>query len=217
MEKRKHFTEQVEAINREVLQMDTLTEEAIGKALEALKTQDTALADKVIEEDEPINQMEVDLCDKCAVAIATEQPVATDLRHLIGAIRIVTDMERIGDFAAHIAKMTKRMAHEAYLKPLIDIPRMAEIAQAMLHDAVTSFLEGDVDLACRAAARDDEIDDINNQIFRELLTYMMEDQKSIQQATNLLLLSRSLERMGDHVTNICEWVIFTYTGEHKDL
>lgn len=217
MEVRKHFMEQLKDINQEILQMGTLVEESITKAVEALKNQDCALAEQVITEDEPINQMEIDLCDKCAVAIATEQPVATDLRQLIGAIRIVTDLERIGDFASHIAKMTIRMSEEKYLKPLIDIPRMAEIARSMLHDSITAFLEGNVDLAYEIAERDDRIDEINSQIFRELLTYMMQDPHTIQQATNLLLLSRSLERLGDHVTNICEWVIFTYTGEHKDL
>ena len=217
MEIRQRFLESLHGINQEVLKMGTLVEEAIRKSMQALKNQDVDLANQVIEEDNVINQLELSIQDRCIVLIATEQPVAGDLRGLITIIKIVTQLERMGDHALHVANGAIRLADERYMKKLIDLPRMAECAIRMIHEVLTAFMNNDEEKAMAVAGMDDEIDELHNQVMRECLTYMMEDPKNIPQATSFLFISRFLERLGDHVTNISEWICYNITGIHREL
>ena len=205
-------------LNEQILKMGIYVEEAIKKAIDALKNQDTEIAEEVIAEDDRINNMEHELFDRVSIILATEQPVATDLRHLTGAIRIITDLERAGDYAVHIAKGAKRLAGEIYLAPLQQIPEAADTARQMLKDALTAFVNYDVELAYEVAARDDVLDILHKKLLKKMLKYMNKDSEAdIEQATNLIFLARFLERLGDHITNICEWVVYSKTGEHVEL
>lgn len=214
---RQHYEDDLAALNRSIMKMGLKVEEAIRRSIRSLKEKDLDLARKVIDEDEVIDKMERDLCDQCALIIAREQPVAGDLRHLISGIKIITDLERIGDHGVHIAKGTVKMADEEYVKPLIDIPRMAEQSCRMLARALEAFVEQDAEQAVAIAKEDEEIDQMHQQIVRELLTYMMQSPEKIEGGLSLMYMSRFLERTGDHVKNICEWVVFDETGEHGDL
>jgi phosphate transport system protein len=217
LEIRQKYLESLNEINREVLKMGTLVEEAIQKAVLALKNRDSDLATKVIDCDEAINGMELSIQDRCIVLIATEQPVAGDLRGLIATLKIVAQLERMGDHAVHIAKNALKIVGETYMKKLIDIPRMGERAIQMLHDVLTAFMNSDEQKAIDVAAMDDEIDELHEQVMRECLTYMMQDPKNIPQATAFLFISRFLERLGDQVTNISEWICYIASGEHREL
>ena len=217
METRKRYTENLAAINREVLKMGTLVEEAIRKSMQALREKDLELAKRVIDEDKVINQMELSIQDDCIALIATEQPVAGDLRGLITIIKIVTQLERMGDHAVHVAKGVLRLAGETYMKKLLDLPRMADCAIRMIHEVLTAFMNNDQRRALEVAEMDDEIDELHNQVMRECLTFMMQDPKYIPQATAFLFISRFLERLGDHVTNISEWICYNITGKHREL
>jgi len=190
---------------------------AIEQAVWALKEQDTNLAHQVIANDEAINTRRYDTEEQCLMLIATQQPAAGDLRAIIAAIHIVTELERMGDYAAGIAELAIRLADQPHLKPLIDLPRMAEIDREMIHDSLEAYLKRDPDLALETAKRDAEIDGLYDQIYRELLTYMLEDPRNITRATYLLWVAHNLERIADRVTNICERVIFMITGEFKEL
>ncbi len=217
MEIRQKFLEDLDTIHQEVLKMGTLVEEAIRKSIQALKNRDSALATKVVEDDTAINDIELSIQDKCIVLIATEQPVARDLRGLITILKITSQLERMGDHAVHIAKNALKLAGQTYMKQLIDIPRMGECAIRMLHEVLTAFMNNDQQKAIEVAGMDDEIDDLNDQVMRECLTYMMQDPAYIPQATAFLFVSRFLERLGDHVTNISEWICYNITAEHKEL
>jgi len=214
---RHHFSESLKALNQEVVKMGTLVEEAVRKAITALVDQDTATAERVKEEDESVNLMEAEIEDRCTILIATEQPVASDLRHIITALKIVTELERIGDHAVHIANAVVRLANEVYMKPLIDIPRMSEIAIKMIHDVLTAFITNDDALAIEVSNMDSSIDELHHQVMREIWSYMMEDPTYIKQSTSFLFISRFLERMGDHVTNISEWIVYNNSGRHVEL
>ncbi|MBN2050468.1 MAG: phosphate signaling complex protein PhoU [Spirochaetales bacterium] len=214
MYSRQHFDEALDALNQEVLTMGTLVEEALRNAVKALVDKDIDLADRVIQGDTDIDRQQLDIEDTCTVLIAKEQPVASDLRQLVATLNVLGDLERIGDQAVHIAEVMKRLYGEPYMKPLIDIPRMAVIAEGMIHDALTAFVEQDPEAARSVAGRDDQLDALHAQVLRELLTYMMEDPAKISQGINFLFLSRWLERTGDHVTNICERTVFLATGKH---
>jgi phosphate transport system protein len=214
---RQHYEDDLAELNREIIKMGLRVEEAVNKSVEALKNKDTELAQQVLDEDIIVDTMERDLCDKCALIIAREQPVAGDLRHLISAIKIITDIERIGDHAVHVAKGTIKMTGEEYIKPLIDIPRMAQLGCSMLSRAVSAYVENNSAEAIKIAAEDDLVDNLHKQIVRELLTYMMSNPHNIEGGISLMYMSRFLERIGDHVRNICEWVVFAETGEHENL
>lgn len=205
-------------LNEQILKMGVYVEEALDKSIEALKNQDKELAKKVIEEDYRINELEIQLFDKISILFATEQPVASDLRHLTGAIRIVSDLERAGDYAVHIAEGAKRMSEEQYLSPLSMIPEAAETAKQMLRDALTAFVNNDDQLAREVAERDEILDKLHKKLLKKMLKYMdKEKEADVEQATNLIFLARFLERLGDHVTNVCEWVVYSKTGEHVEL
>jgi phosphate transport system protein len=214
---RQSFEEEMDSVNQEILRMGVMVEEALRRAVDSLVNRDGELARAVVAEDLNINRMEQEIEDRCVVLIAREQPVATDLRKLVTSLKIVTQLERMGDHALHVAKGTLRLLPEAYMKPLIDIPRMADIGIGMIRDALTAFLDNDADRARAVALRDREIDELHNQVMREVFTYMMENNKYISQSISLLFISRFLERVGDHVTNICEWVVYGATGERVEL
>ncbi len=205
-------------LNEQILKMGIYVEEAIKKAIDALKEQNVELAEEVVAEDDRINEMEIKLFDTVSIILATEQPVATDLRHLTGAIRIITDLERAGDYAVHIAEGAIRLAGETYIAPLQQIPDAADTARQMLKDALTAFVNYDVQLAEEVATRDDILDKNHKKLLKKMLKYMnKDDEADIEQATNLIFLARFIERLGDHITNICEWVIYSKTGKHVEL
>jgi phosphate transport system protein len=194
-----------------------MVDKAIARAIDALRTQDVVLAKQVRKEDKIINAARWNGEDRAITLIATQGPMAGDLRSIAGALQIFTDLERMADHAAGIAKIVIETAEETPLKPLVDIPRASIIAREMLGDAITAFVERDADLARQVAIRDDEVDVLHDQIYRELLTYMMADPGTINRATHLLWASHNVERIADRVTNICERVVYTVTGETVEL
>ena len=203
-----HFQQELNELKSELLRMAGLVERAISNAIEALVKRDTPLAEKTIREDVQINDLELSIDDRCLKLLALHQPMAADLRFVTSAMRINTELERIGDLAVNIAERAVSLNQEPQLKPYIDIPEMAEITQNMLRDVLNAFVNGDAALARSVCERDDRVDGLNNQVFRELLTYMMADPKTISRAVHLIIVSRCLERIADHATNIAEGVIF---------
>jgi phosphate transport system protein len=199
---------EMDGLKEHLLQMAGLAERAISNAIEALVRRDSSLAEKTITEDEKINQLEIVIDELSLKLLALHQPLAADLRFITSAMRINTELERIGDQAVNIAERAVFLNREPQLKPYIDIPEMAEITQNMLRDVLNAFVNGDASLARSVCERDDRVDGLNNQVFRELLTYMMADSKTITRAVHLLIVSRCLERIADHATNIAEGVIF---------
>lgn len=212
---RKSFHESIKELKNDMLKMGSMVEEAIYKSIEALKNQDLDLARQVIEEDDMIDEFEIALEEKCTKLIALQQPVAKDLRTIIVISKLVTDLERIGDHATNIANMALKIGDEPLIKPLIDIPRMTKIVTRRLRESLDSFVNMDVETAKRVAAEDEEVDILDEQILRELLTFMMGDPSTIKQATSLMFISRFLERIGDHSTNICERVIYMVSGKRE--
>jgi phosphate transport system protein len=205
------------AIQDNILRLGSLVDTAIDRSITCLREQNKAQAQQLINDDQIINDLRFTIEEACLTLIATQQPTARDLRAVIVAMHIVTDMERMGDHATGIAKTVLRMGNEPLLKPLIDIPRMADVAREMLKQSLDAYLNHDNDLAHKVALRDDEIDALYNQIFRELLSYMVEDPKTITRGTYLLWVAHNLERIGDRVTNIVERVIYMTTGQMKEL
>lgn len=214
---RQSFDKELDNLHHDLIRMGGKVEEQIDKCIIALTKQDDSLAQKVIDDDDIVDSMETDIEEKCVKLIARQQPLAIDLRKIFTAIKIVTDLERIADYAVDIARITIRLKEEIYIKPLIDIPRMADIVQSMIKYSLDAYVNLDVKLAEETCEKDDEIDAIYKQVFRELLILMIEDPRTINQATQFLFICRYLERIGDHVTNICEWIVYLMTGEHKDL
>ena len=204
----RHFQEELGVLQERLLAMGGFAEERVREAVLALASRDAALADRVRSGDEPINDLHIEIDDRCFKLLALHQPMAADLRAIVAAVKINTDLERVGDLAVNIAEAGKRYLLHAPVKPLIDIPRMGDIAQRMLRDALDAFVRRDVTLAESVLAADDALDALKSQIFRELLTYMMQDGGKIEPALDLILVSRHLERIGDHATNIAEDVIF---------
>jgi len=198
--------------------MSGAVEASIAKTLKALKQQNSKIAREVIAADEDINARELAITDKCVQLVAREQPVAGDLRKIIAYLKAVGDIERIGDYVARTADRAKELSNEKDFKQLSnDIPRMLKIGGEMLHDAVASLVNSDVELAKKTAKRDNLMDSLNKQVYHELLALMREENKNIKQATKLLFVSRFLERMGDHTVSICGWTLYSVEGEHVDL
>lgn len=214
---RNYFDEELQDLQVSLLKMSSMVEETLGDSVKALKTQNVELAQKVIDDDNEIDDMEIVVEDKCIKLIALQSPLAKDLRLIATALKIITDLERIGDYAVDIAKITIKLANEIYIKELIDIPRMAQITIDMVKGSIDAYVNMDVSEAEDAAKLDDEVDALYKQTFRELLFIMMEDPKTIRQATYFLLIARYIERIGDHVTNICERIIHTVTSERVNL
>lgn len=205
------------AIQDNILRLGSLVDTAIDRSIRCLQQQNVAQANQLIADDQVINDLRFTIEEECLTLIATQQPMARDLRAVIVAMHIVTDMERMADHATGIAKTVIRMGEEPLLKPLVDIPRMADLAREMLKLSLDAYLHQDVELARKVAARDDEVDALYNQIFRELLSFMVEDPKTTTRGTYLLWVAHNLERIGDRVTNIVERVIYMTTGQMKEL
>lgn len=209
--------ESLRQLKNEIMKMGILVEEALSKAMKALTELDSDLAESVITEDMMINRMEIEIEDRSIALIATEQPVAGDLRHVITGMRIVTQLERMGDHAVHIAKSTLRFECEAFKKPLIDISRMAELCISMHREVLSAFMDEDEIRARNLVDLDDEVDSLHEKVQRDMFTGMVEDESFLSQALQLTYISRYLERFADHITNISEWIIYGKTGNHVDL
>lgn len=204
----RHFQEELEALQGRLLEMGGLAEERVRAVVHGLVTRDMTLLEKVLRGDEPINELHIEIDNRCFKLLALQQPMASDLRVIVAAVKINTDLERVGDLAVNIAEAATRYVVHPPVKKLIDIPHMADIAQGMLHDALDSFVRRDTSLAQQVLNADDQLDGLKTQIFRELLTYMLQDPSTVEPALDLILVSRHLERIGDHATNIAEDVIF---------
>lgn len=189
-----------------------MVDKAIARSTEALKTQDVVLAEQVTQADQAINDLRWRLEEETLAVIAMQAPMAGDLRQIAAGLHIISELERMGDHAAGNAKIVLLTANEPQLKPLVDIPRMATVVRAMLTKAIDAFIRSDDELARETMAMDDEIDELYNQVYRELLTYMMNDPHTINRATHLLWAAHNLERMGDRTENICEFVCYAVTG-----
>lgn len=211
------FRHDLEELQRELLKMGTLVEELIFKAVKSMVNKDAALAQEVIDTDDVVDRMALDIESKCLSLIALQQPMARDLRTIGLALRFIIDLERMGDHASGIAKITIRLKDQEYIKPLIDIPRMGDISREMLKKSLKSYLEEDASLSWALVEDERIMDALYKQIFRELLAFMMQDPRTIDQATSLLLAAGHLERIGDHITNLGEMVIYMLEGTRLDL
>jgi len=204
----RHFHEELETLKQTLLAMGGLVEDQIRRVMRALVERDDALAEEVIERDQQVNAYDVEVDETCVSLLALHQPTAGDLRFITTTMKIVTDLERMGDQAVNIAQRVLELNREPQLKPYIDLPRMAERAQRMVKESLDAFVARDTELARKVCAEDAEVDALKEQIFRELLTFMMEDARTIPRAIRLILISRFLERLADHATNIAEMVIY---------
>jgi phosphate transport system protein len=209
----RHFHDELEALKQTLLAMGGLVEDQILRVMQALTERDDALAQAVIDRDRQVNTYDVEVDEQCVELLALHQPTAGDLRFITTAMKIVTDLERIGDQAVNIAQRVIELNREAQLKPYIDLPRMATLAQTMVKESLDAFVARDTDLARRVCAEDAEVDALKEQIFRELLTFMMEDPRAIPRAIRLILISRFMERVADHATNIAEMVVYLVEGK----
>jgi phosphate transport system protein len=216
MEIRSAFHKKLREIQDDILIMGSMVSKATLLAIEALQKRDLALANQIIADDKKINRKRFDIEEKCIQLIATQQPMASDLRTIVSVLNIITELERIGDYAEGNAKITLMIGNEPPLKPLVDIPRMAEKTADMLNRSLTAFINHDADAAIKISAEDDFIDNLYDQVFRELLTFMAEDPKTITRATRLIWVTHNLERSADRVTNICERVVFMVTGKMEE-
>jgi len=209
----RHFDAELTALNEKLLEMARLAEESVALAVKSLKERNEAFAQDVLKREGGINLLEIEVDELCMKLLALRQPVAGDLRFITSAMKIGSDLERVGDLAVNIAEVSLDLLKQPPLKPLIDIPRMAALAQSMVRDALNAFVNRDEKLARAVCERDDEVDSLNDQIFRELLTYMMNDPSTINRAVGLILIGRHLERIADHATNIGEDVIYLVLGK----
>ena len=214
---RKTFEHEIQQVKDEVLLLGSMVENAIIASVEVLKKRDIKGAEKIIVEDKEINKKRFAIENQLMILIATQQPMAHDLRLLASTMEIISELERMGDYAKGIANINIRMGEQALLKPLIDIPRMAEIGVDMLHRALSAFINEDVEAAKAIPVEDDEVDALYNQVYRELMLYIIQDPKSIERANWLLWVAHNLERVADRVTNICERTIFIATGEMGEI
>jgi len=209
----RHFHEELEALKQTLLAMGGLVEDQIRRVMKALLERDDATAQEVIERDRQVNSYDVEVDEQCVSLLALYQPAAGDLRFITTAMKIVTDLERIGDQAVNIAQRVLELNREPQLKPYIDLPRMAEKAQRMVKESLDAFVVRDTALARQVCGEDSEVDLLKEQIFRELLTFMMEDPRTIPRAIRLILISRFIERVADHATNIGEMVVYLVEGK----
>ena len=210
---KKHYGEQLAGVREMVLRMGGLAEQMTRRVIQALVQRDAALLAEVRAREAQVNQLHVEIDEACLELIALRQPAAADLRFIAAAMKIIVDMERIGDQAINITERADSLLAVPPLKPLIDIPRMADIAQEMLKASLDAYVNGDDELAYQTILKDDEVDQLKDQVFRELLTFMMSDPTTIPRAMDLILVSRHIERIADHATNICEDVIFMVKGK----
>ena len=216
----RHFQEELQQLKERLLEMGGLAEDRVRLALRALVERDGGLVDRVLTGDDDINGLHIEIDDRCFKLLALHQPMAVDLRAIVAAVKINTDLERVGDLAVNIAEAVLRYLRHPPVKELIDIPRMAEIAQEMLRDALDAYVRRDTVMARTVLNRDDELDTLKTSVFRELLDHMLKDPGTIEPALDLILISRHLERIGDHATNVAEDVIFMVSAKdvrhHRD-
>jgi phosphate transport system protein len=217
MEIRATFHKQLREIQDDVLAMGSMVEKATSRSIEALKKRDLDMAREIINDDLKINGKRFEIEEKCIELIATQQPMASDLRTIVCVLNIVTEIERIGDHGGGIAKIVIMIGDEPPLKPLIDVPRMGEKTNDMLHRSLDAFINRDAEAARGIVAEDDEVDNLYDQVFRELLTFMVEDPRTITRATRLVWVAHNLERSADRVTNICERVVYMVTGKMEEI
>ncbi len=208
-----HFDEELRKLHEKLLEMGGLIENQIATALDALVQRDDSLARLTIEQDHAVNRLDVEIDDMCLRLLARYQPAARDLRLITTALKITTDMERIGDMAVNMCERALELNQEPPLKPFIDIPRMVDIALGMLRESLNAFVREDVELALKVCRDDDQIDALTHQVFRELLSYMMEDPHSITRGIRLMFVAKYIERIADHATNIGEMVVFMVKGK----
>jgi phosphate transport system protein len=211
------FERQLSEIQEDMLVLAGMVSKAISRSIDSLRNRDVDLAREIIAADIRINDRRYDIEEKCLDLIAMQQPMARDLRTIVAVLHIIVDLERMGDHAEGIAKVSIMLAEEPPLKPYIDIPRMAEIAEGMLHDSLEAFKLRDVDLARRICDRDDDVDALYDQVYRELLIYMLNDPRTIERATHVTWIAHNLERIADRVTNICERVVYMVQGKIEEL
>jgi len=211
------YERELTALREGVVAMSSMVDKAIARSTDAVRQQDVELANSVRESDAKINAYRWQLEGEALTIIATQAPMASDLRWIAACLHIVTDLERMADHAAGNAKIVLEIADEQLLKPLVDIPRMAELARAMLADSITAFIQQDAAAARAIVKRDDEVDNLYNQVYRELLTFMMSDPRTISRATHLLWASHNIERIADRTTNICEQVVYAVEGRLDDI
>lgn len=209
----KSFDKELKELKEKLLYEGSLVERAIRDAIKALLERDSALAEKVISDDDVVNAKEVEIDEFCLKLLALRQPAARDLRFITTAIKINYDLERIGDMAVNVCERVLELNQEPQLKPYIDLPKMAETVQLMVEESLDAFVKEDVELAWKVTRDDEIVDHLHDQIFRELLTYMMQDFKAVSRATRLLFISKYLERIADHAVNIAELVIFMVEGK----
>ena len=208
-----HFQEELEQLKARLLEMGGLAEDRLRLVVHGLVDRDLVIVERVLTNDSAINQLHIEIDDRCFKLLALHQPMAVDLRAIVSAVKINTDLERVGDLAVNIAEAVRRYLQHPPVKELIDIPRMAMIAQDMLRDALDAYVRRDIPLARNVLDRDDELDALKTMVFRELLTHMLRDQATIEPSLDLILVSRHLERIGDHATNIAEDVIFMVSAK----
>ena len=214
---REQFIRELQSVQSSMLVMASMVEKAIQRSVNALKSRDIKLAQAVVDDDFKINQQRFGIEEQCLLIITTQQPVASDLRIIAAVLNIITDLERMGDHAEGIAKIAIMIGDEPPLKPLVDVPRMEELSRSMLRRTMDAFVARDAEAAKAIGAEDDIIDNLYEQVYRELLTFMMADPGTINRATHLLWVAHNLERIADRVTNICERVIFLVTGRMDEL
>jgi len=209
----RHFEDELQHLQQLLLRMGGLVEQQIARAIESLVERDAEIAEDVIAHDREVNQLDILIDEECLKVIALHQPAAGDLRFVTTALKVNTDLERIGDMAVNISQRALELNEEPMLKPYIDIPRMAKEAQQMVHTSLDAFVRRDTQLAREVIDSDDIVDSLAHQVYRELLSYMAEDPKTISRATRILLVSKHLERIADHATNIAEMVVFMVDGK----
>ncbi len=214
---REAFDQELQRLEDEVLVLGGMVERALLDSVEVLRQRDLDGARRLVAADREINEKRFAIEADALVLIATQQPMASDVRTLAAVLELITELERMGDYAKGIARINLMIGEEPFIKPLVDLPRMAEKARDMLHDALQAFVQRDVAQARAIPPRDDEVDDLYNQVYRELLTFIMSDPRKIDQATYLLWVAHNLERTADRVINICERVVFTVTGEMEEM
>jgi phosphate transport system protein len=217
MEMRTTFHKRLREIQDDILTMGSMVSKALLHSIEALKNRDLELAQQIIADDQKVNGKRFEIEEKCIELIATQQPMASDLRIIIAILNITTEIERIGDYAVGIARIVVMIGDEPPLKPLIDIPRMAEQTVDMLRRSLDAFINRDAEVAKKISSEDDLVDHLYDQVFRELLIFMAEDPKTITRATRLMWTAHNLERAADRVTNICERVVFIVTGKMEEI
>lgn len=209
------FEKKLKKLHKDLIKMQTIIEKSIDDTIKALKTQDIELAKDVMDKDDEIDKMELQIEEECLLLIARQQPIATDLRRITSILKIITDLERIADHCSDISEYTIKLADETYVKPLIHIPQMADKVKGMIKVTIDSFITQDIELAKTVFEKDDIIDEYFVTIVDELIEIMENNPNVIKQCTYFIFIVKYLERMGDHATNIAEWIVFTVTGKHK--